>query len=150
MKIKSDYTVSANRERVWEHLTDPELLSQCIPGCEELKATGGDTYEATIKVGVAGIKGTYKGTVTLENMQLPSSYRLIVEGKSTIGFLKGACDFRLEEANPDETKVQLAGELTVGGKLARVGQRIIGSAAKMTIGQFFKQINKLVATDSDS
>ena len=150
MKIKSEYTVSANRERVWEHLTDAELLSQCIPGCEGLKATGGDTYEATIKVGVAGIKGTYKGTVTLENMQPPSAYRLMVEGKSTIGFLKGACDFRLEEANPDETNVGLNGELTVGGKLARVGQRIIGSAAKMTIGQFFKQINKRVATGTDS
>ena len=150
MKIKSEYTVSANRERVWEHLTDAELLSQCIPGCEELKATEDDTYEATIKVGVAGIKGTYKGTVTLEDMQPPSAYRLMVEGKSTIGFLKGACDFRLEEANPDETKVELAGELAVGGKLARVGQRIIGSAAKMTIGQFFKQINKLVATDTHS
>ena len=150
MKIKSDHTVAANREKVWEHLTDAELLSQCIPGCEELKATEDDTYEATIKVGVAGIKGTYKGTVTLENMRPPSAYRLIVEGKSTIGFLKGACDFRLEEANPDETNVELAGELTVGGKLARVGQRIIGSAAKMTIGQFFKQINKLVAVDTDS
>lgn len=150
MKIKSDYTVSAHRERVWEHLTDPELLSQCIPGCEELKATEDDTYEATIKVGVAGIKGTYKGTVTLENMQPPSAYRLMVEGKSTIGFLKGACDFRLEESNPDETKVEINGELAVGGKLARVGQRIIGSAAKMTIGQFFKQINKLAATDTDS
>ena len=150
MKIKADYTVSAHREKVWEHLTDADLLSQSIPGCEELKATGNDTYEATIKVGVAGIKGTYKGTVTLENMQPPFAYRLIVEGKSTIGFLKGACDFRLEEVNSDETKVKLAGELTVGGKLARVGQRIIGSAAKMTIGQFFKQINKLVATDTDS
>ena len=149
MEIKSDYIVSAHREKVWKHLTDAELLSQCIPGCEELIATGNDSYEATIKVGVAGIKGTYKGTVTLENKQPPSSYRLTVEGKSTIGFLKGACDFRLEEANPDETKVELSGKLTVGGKLARVGQRIIGSAAKMTIGQFFKQINKLVATDID-
>lgn len=150
MKIQSDHTVSAHPEKVWEHLTDPDLLSQCIPGCEELKATGGDTYEATIKVGVAGIKGTYKGTVTLENMKPPSAYRLMVEGKSTIGFLKGACDFRLKEANPNETKVGLDGELAVGGKLARVGQRIMGSAAKMTIGQFFKQINKLVATDTDS
>ena len=149
MKIKSEHTVSAHREKVWEHLTDPDLLSQCIPGCEELKATGSDTYEATIKVGVAGIKGTYKGRVTLENMQSPSAYRLMVEGKSTIGFLKGACDFQLEETNSHETRVELAGELAVGGKLARVGQRIIGSAAKMTIGQFFKQINKLVATDVD-
>ena len=146
MKIKADYTVSANRERVWKLMTDAELLRQCIPGCEELKAVGDDTYEATIKVGVAGIKGTYKGTVTLDDMQPPSAYRLTVEGKSTIGFLKGACDFQLEETNPGETKVELNGELAVGGKLARVGQRIIGSASKMTISQFFKQMNQLAAT----
>ena len=150
MEIRSDYTVSANREKVWEHLTDAELLRQCIPGCEELKAIGDDTYEARLKVGVAGIKGTYKGSVTLGDMQPPSAYRLTVEGKSTIGFLKGACDFRLEETGPEETTVELNGKLTVGGKLARVGQRIIGSAAKMTIGQFFKQLNSLAATDADS
>ena len=53
MPIKNGYTVSAPRERVWEYLTDSELLRQCIPGCEELKPVGDDVYEATIKLGVA-------------------------------------------------------------------------------------------------
>ena len=149
MQIKSEYTVLSSRERVWGYLTDPELLRQCIPGCEELKPVGDDVYEATIKVGVASIRGTYRGSVKIENKQPPSAYRLIVEGKSTIGFLKGTCDFRLEETEPDQTKVELNGEVAVGGKLARVGQRIVGSAAKMTIGQFFKQVNKLAKSDGD-
>ena len=150
MQIKTDYTVSAPRERVWEYFTDAELLRQCIPGCEELTPVGNDTYEATLKVGVASIKGTYKGSIKIENRQPPAAYHLVVEGKSTIGFLKGSCDFRLEAAEPNQTKVELNGEFAVGGKLARVGQRIVGSAAKMTINQFFKQVNKLAKSDGDS
>jgi uncharacterized protein len=155
MQIKGDYIVPAPRERVWQYFTETELLQQCIPGCEQLETIGDDTYEATIKVGVASIKGTYKGTVKLEDKEPPSAYRLLVEGKSKLGFLKGNCHFTLEDAESedetesDETLVILDGELTVGGKLARVGQRVIGGAAKMTIGRFFKQVNKLAESEAE-
>ncbi len=150
MQIKGDYTVPAPREKVWEYFTEAELLQQCIPGCEELKPLGDDTFEATIKVGIASIKGTYTGSVKIENKQPPSAYRLVVQGESKIGFLKGACDFTLEENETDQTAVALDGELTVGGKLARVGQRIIGGASKMTIGKFFKEVDKLAKSGAET
>ena len=61
MQIKRDYTVPALREKVWEYFTNPEFLQQCIPGCKELKPLGDDTYEATLNVGIAAIKGVYTG-----------------------------------------------------------------------------------------
>ena len=143
MQIKGEYTVSAPRVKVWAYLTDPEHLQQCIPGCEGLKPIGDDTCEATLNVGVAGIKGVYTGVVKMENKQLPSAYRLVVEGASKIGFINGFCDFSLEENEQNHTGVTLDGKLNVGGKLARVGQRIISSAAKMMIGKFFKGVEKL-------
>ena len=143
MQIKGEYLVPAPRERVWEYFTDAELLKQCIPGCEELKPSGDDVYEATLTVGVAAIKGTYKGKVKLENQQPPSSYRLVVSGESKIGHVKGNCDFSLAEKDGEGTEVTLIGDLSVGGQLARVGQRIIGGVAKMMMGQFFKAVEKL-------
>jgi len=101
MQIKNEYTLLASHKRVWGYFTDSKLLRQCIPGCEELKPVDDDVYEATIKVGEASLRGTYKRSVKIENKQPPSAYRLIVEGKSTIGFLKGTCDFRLEKTEPD-------------------------------------------------
>ena len=150
MEIKSSHTIPAPAERVWEYLTNAELLQQCIPGCEALNPLGDETFEATIKVGVASIKGTYQGSVKLEAKSPPSSYRLVVEGKSKIGFLKGTSDFTLAESEPNETLVTLGGELSVGGRLARVGQRIIGGAARMMIGQFFKEVTKLAESEADS
>ena len=143
MQIKGDYTISAPRERVWEYFTTPELLQQCIPGCEELKPLGDDSFEATIRVGVAMIKGVYKGSVKIENKQPPSAYRLGVQGESKIGFVNGTCDFTLEETEENQTSVNLSGNLTVGGKLARVGQRVIGGASKMMIGKFFGEVEAL-------
>ena len=150
MEIKSSHTIPAPVERVWEYFTNATLLQQCIPGCEELKPLGDDTFEATIKIGVASIKGTYKGSIKLEDKSPPSSYRLAIEGKSKIGFLKGASNFTLAESQPNETLVTLGGELMVGGRLARVGQRIIGGAAKMMIGQFFKEVTKLAESEAGS
>ena len=150
MQIKGDYTISAPRERVWKYFTTPELLQQCIPGCEELKPLDADTFEATIKIGVATIKGVYKGSVKIENKQPPSAYRLGVQGESKIGFVNGACDFTLEETGGNQTAVNLTGELTVGGKLARVGQRIIGGASKMMIGKFFNEVEQLAKSEAET
>lgn len=143
MQIKGEYTVSAAPARVWEYLTHPEYLQQCIPGCEGLKSIGDDAYEAVLNVGVAGIKGVYTGIVKMENKQPLSAYRLVVEGASKIGFINGFCDFTLKETEQNQTGIKLDGKLNVGGKLARVGQRIITGAAKMTIGKFFKGVEKL-------
>lgn len=143
MQIKGEYTISAPPVKVWEYLTNPEHLQNCIPGCEGLKPIGDDTYEAVLNVGVAGIKGVYTGAVTMENKQRASAYRLVVEGASKIGFINGFCDFNLKENEQNHTGIILDGKLNVGGKLARVGQRIVTSAAKMMIGKFFKGVEKL-------
>ena len=143
MQINGEYTVSAAPEKVWKYLTHPEHLQQCIPGCEGLKSIGDDAYEAVLNVGVAGIKGVYTGVVKMENKQPLSAYRLVVEGASKIGFINGFCDLKLIEKEKNQTGVILDGKLNVGGRLARVGQRIITGAAKMTIGKFFKGIEKL-------
>ncbi len=144
MQIKNSYTVSASQDKVWQYLTTPEFLHQCIPGCETLEPLEDeDTFAATIRVGLASIKGTYQGNVKIEDKQPPASYRLVVNGKSKIGFLNGSCEFTLNEFERGNTEIGLVAELNVGGKLARVGQRIIGSAGKMMIGKFFTGVKAL-------
>ena len=63
MQVEGQYTINAPIERVWAYLQDPAGLQACIPGCEKLEPRGEDSYEATLKVGVAAVKGTYQGKV---------------------------------------------------------------------------------------
>ena len=136
MELTGEHTFAAPRERVWQFLLDPETLRQCLPGCEKLEAVGPDEYEATMKIGVATIRGTYQGRVKISDKQEPASYRMLVEGKGSAGQVAG--EGRLELIDEGgTTRVRYSGTANVRGTLARVGARVMQPAAKMIVGQFF-------------
>jgi uncharacterized protein len=143
MKITGSHEVNTPRDLLYNALIDPEILQRCIPGCESLEKTADDTYVATIKVGIGPVKGTFKGNVRLEDMQPPSHYRMIVDGKGAPGFVKGTGDFNLGERD-GETAIAYEGEVQVGGVIAGVGQRMIEAAAKMLASQFFKNLQTVL------
>ncbi len=136
MELTGDHTFAAPRERVWQFLLDPETLRQCLPGCEKLEAVGADEYEATMKIGVAMIRGTYQGRVKISDKQEPTSYRMLVEGKGSAGQVSGEGRLELSEEG-GQTRVRYSGTANVRGTLARVGARVMQPAAKMVVGQFF-------------
>jgi carbon monoxide dehydrogenase subunit G len=139
MKIDGSQTLNAPRERVYAALVDPEVLRRCIPGCESLEKTEENSYDAMLKAGVGSIKGVFKGTVHLEDMRPPEHYRIAVEGKGGLGFVKGSGDFDLEEVD-GKTVIKYSGDMQVGGTIAGVGQRMIQAAAKMMASQFFTRL----------
>lgn len=139
MKIVGAHDVAAKRERVFEAMTDPAVLQRCIPGCEQLDLTGENTYATTLRAGVGSIKGVFKGTVRLEEIRPPEHYRMVVEGKGQPGFVKGAGALDLAERD-GATTISYSGDVTVGGTLASVGQRMVEASAKMMAAQFFTAI----------
>jgi hypothetical protein len=136
MKIEGTHQLHAPRERVYQCLTEPQVLQRCIPGCERLEKTGENTYSATIRTGVGTIKGVFTGTVRLEDMRPPEHYRIVVDGKGAPGFMKGTGVLDLE-AQGEITVIKYTGDLQVGGTIASVGQRMIQGTAKMMASQFF-------------
>src|SRR5262249_6884140 len=122
MKIEGAQELRALRERVYQALIDPAILQRCIPGCERLEKTGENSYSTTMKAGVGSIKGTFTGSVRLEDIHPPSHFQIIVEGKGQPGFLKGSGDIDLEERD-GKTIVSYKGDVQVGGTIASVGQR---------------------------
>ena len=136
MDIFGSYTFDAPSDRVWTLLMDPTVLSSCIPGCEKFEADGEGRYNVTLTVGLAAITGTYHGTVVLADMNPQTSYRLVVEGQGRPGFVKGSSVIALR-ADGANTVVDVSGAVHTGGPIARVGQRLIGSVAKMMLDRFF-------------
>jgi carbon monoxide dehydrogenase subunit G len=115
---------------------DPSAIASCIPGCERLDPDGEDRYKAVINIAMAAITGHYEGTVVISDKKDTSSYQLSVEGQGRPGFVKGDATIALR---PDgsNTIVDVTGTVQTGGTIARLGQRLIGSAAKMMQDRFF-------------
>lgn len=143
MKISGSQTVNLPRERVYDLLHDPNVLTRCMPGCESLERIGEDEYAMRMKMALASVSGLFQGKVRATDPNPPDSFRLIVEGTGKIGFMKGDGLLRLEEAN-GVTTVNYEGDVQVGGTIAAVGQRLIDTTAKMLIKKFFDRLGSEV------
>jgi uncharacterized protein len=136
MDVSGSYSFSASPDAVWKVLTDPVVIAGCLPGCDRLEPIGEDRCRATMTLAVAAVSGNYTGTVSMLDKHPPHSYRLVVEGSGKAGFVNGGATIDLI-AEGGGTTVRVTGQGNVGGVIARVGQRLLGSVSKMMMDRFF-------------
>ena len=122
---------------VWGFLTEANRIAQCLPGCEKLEQNGEGSYDMQMRFGVGAISGLFSGSIRLHDLEPVSQYQMSVSGSGTPGFVRGEGTVQL---TPDDTGTLLhySGDVSAGGPIASVGQRMIGGAARMIIDQFFK------------
>jgi carbon monoxide dehydrogenase subunit G len=145
MKIEGSADIPAPREKVWAAFLDPDILAQALPGCEKLEAIGPNEYKATMKIGVAAIKGTFEGKVKLSDLEPPNRYRMAVEGSGGPGFVRGDAGMQMSDVDGG-TKVSYDADVQVGGLIASVGQRMLGGVTKMMLDQFFTKMTELLTS----
>jgi 2-furoyl-CoA dehydrogenase large subunit len=132
-------------DEVWRRLIDPNELAAIVPGCQSLKQDGPDRYSAQVIIGVAGIRGTYDAHIEMRDKQEPNSVRLVGKASGALGFGAGSGLVTLRAEPDGRTRLQYQYEADVGGKLAAVGQRMLGTVTRYVIGQFFSALEWRIA-----
>jgi len=142
MRIEGQFVFDGvSPDSLWGFLTAANRIPECLPGCEKLVQTGVDTYEMQMKIGVGAISGVFAGGIRLHNLQPTSEYEMSVNGSGAPGFVKGEGKIQLTP-HEDGTLLQYSGDVSAGGAIASLGQRMIGGAARMVIDQFFKCVSR--------
>ncbi|MGI5288666.1 SRPBCC family protein [Nonomuraea polychroma] len=139
MKVAGSAVIGVQRDQVWAALQDPAVLVRTIPGCERLEESGPDTYRMTVNAGVASIKGVYQGEVALADPLAPESFTLKARGQGAPGTVDATVQVRLSEIDGG-TRVDYDADAVIGGMIGGVGQRMLGSVAKRTAGEFFAAV----------
>lgn len=148
MELEDEIRISAPRDKVYESLNDPEVLKQCIPGCEELVKHSDTELEAKVVVKIGPVKAKFSGNVTLDPTQAPDRFSLVGEGNGGIaGFAKGGADVELN-AEGDETILRYNAKADIGGKLAQLGSRLVKSTSQKLAKQFFDNFAEAVGQQS--
>ena len=132
------------RQKVWEALNDPDILRQCIPGCEEIVKTSDTEMEARVTVKMGPVKATFTGAVTLSDLDPPNGYRIAGEGKSMMGGATGGANVKLTDV-PEGTMLSYDVDAQVTGKIASLAQRFIEPTARQLSGQFFETFADVVS-----
>ena len=144
MKLTGSYKLNVKKEHVWKALNNPNILKQCIPGCESFDKESSTVFNATATNQIGPMNATFSGTVTLSNIQENQSYTLSGKGQSPVGFANGSADIKLKEEN-EITTLSYEVDVNVGGKIAQLGSRLIDGVAKKMSDYFFGRFADLVA-----
>jgi len=149
MDISDEVRIAAPKQAVYDALNDPEILRQCIPGCEEFTQRSPTELEAKVLLKIGPVKARFAGNVELDPSGAPDAFSLLGRGKGgAAGFAKGGADVTLED-DDGGTILRYEAKAEIGGKIAQLGSRLVRGTAKKLSGEFFSRFAKVVG-DGDS
>ncbi len=142
MELTGEHRIPASREKVWAALHDPDILKECVTGCQSIEMTSPGRFLGKVLAKVGPVKATFDADVSIENAVAPESYTLVGEGKGGVaGFAKGSADVQLAEDGSD-TILSYQAKAKIGGKLAQLGSRLVDTTAKKYAADFFAALSE--------
>jgi uncharacterized protein len=137
--------IPLSQEQTWEALNDPELLRQCVPGCEAFDNVSDTEFALAMRTRIGPVSARFQGKMTLSDVDAPRGYRMLFEGQGGVaGFAKGEADVKLTPEG-DATRLDYAAKALIGGKLAQLGARLIDGVARKLADEFFVSFNERAA-----
>jgi carbon monoxide dehydrogenase subunit G len=142
LDIGGSETIQASVEALWVALNDPIVLTRCIPGCKSMTEIAPDNYTVDMQLRVAAVGGSFEGEIALFDKDEPKTCSIKVSGAGTLGHGSGTARFEITPEGPAVSKLTYQGVGEIGGLVAGVGQRILGSVSKHLVGKFFTALRK--------
>jgi carbon monoxide dehydrogenase subunit G len=147
MRFSGTERISASRERVWQFLTDPDAVAQCVPDVEALDVIDASRFKAQVKAGIGPVRGKFGFDVVWQELSQPSHARMTAQGKT--GGSAVTVDSTMDLAEVDEGATDLAwsADVVVHGMIASVGARLLDGFARKQAEQFFGCIRNTLAKE---
>jgi len=144
MKIDGQFTIEAPIDEVWKSLLDPETLGNCVPGTEKMEKLDEETYESQVKQRVGPFKVTLKFTTKLTEVRPPNYIKAVGRGAdiTKLGTFTTEMEVNLKETSPSNVEVSYVADVSLVGKLATFGERIMRAKAKDVGDQFTENLRK--------
>jgi carbon monoxide dehydrogenase subunit G len=137
LDITGEYLVPAPRQHVWQALNDPEVLRASITGCQSLEKVSDTEFSAIVTTKVGPVSATFRGTVSLSDLDPPHGYTLTGRGQGgAAGFAKMSSRVTLQPQG-EQTLLRYTAQAEIGGKLASVGSRLVQAVARKNADEFF-------------
>ena len=148
MHFEGKAVVKAPVEKVWNFISTPESIAQCLPGVEEYKVLEGKRTEAKIKIGVGFIKGTFKvNSRVLEEDPVNRRAKLVIDGSGVTSAFKAEIQISCN-SHPEGTELGWVAEATVSGPLGSVAKGLVENASQKVVNQTLECVKNKVSASS--
>ncbi len=149
MQLKGDVTIRAPRKRVWDFMTDPEQIGQCLPGVEKIEMLEPwKRYRGTVSIGFGSVKARFSGEVEILELDEPEHAKLKAHGTATGSAADAISEMRLSEGPDGTTLVHWTADVNVAGQLASLAARLMVPVSQNLSNQFYRDVRKRIETEA--
>lgn len=151
MLMEGKFTLKAPIQEVWNFLLEPGTLVSCIPGAEKMVAVDDKTWEGVIKQKVGIISVKLQFTQTFAEIDPPTHIKAIGRGSALggMGTFTQESVVDLKEVAKDEVEISYKANVSLVGRLATFGERIMRAKIDSTSLEFTNNLaNKLKEVQS--
>jgi len=147
MLLKGDVSIRAPRKQVWDFLTDPNQIGQCVPGVEKIEIVEPHRkYRGVVSVGLGGVKARFNGEVDVLEMQEPNRARLKAHGTASGTAADVVSEMTLSDGEDSTTLVHWTADVNVSGQLASLAARLMLPVSQKLSEQFYNEVRRNIET----
>lgn len=138
MKFDGTVEIAAERQRVWDFLTDAEKVSTCAPGLESMKVLEPDQrFEATAAIGFGSVKVRFVTEVEWVELDPPNLAKMKAHGNAPGSAVDVLAQMELMDGADGSTRMDWTADVTVSGTITSLASRLMGSVTKKVTQNFF-------------
>ncbi|MFC1929092.1 CoxG family protein [Chloroflexota bacterium] len=144
MLMEGKFNLKAPIQEVWDFLLEPGTLASCIPGAEKMEAIDDKTYETVVKQKVGPISVKLKFTTAITEMDPPRYLKAMGRGADVTkaGTFTQETIVNLTEISQGDVEVSYSSNVSLVGRLATFGERIMRAKSKVVGEEFTRNLQE--------
>ncbi len=152
MQLSHSFTVPAPLEETWAHFQDISAVAECFPGAKVTSAEG-DDFSGSAKVKLGPVAMQYSGSGSFSERD-DAAHRMVFEakGKDKRGNGTAGAHVVLSFSAEDDstTRAEVVTDLSVTGKPAQFGARMMQEVSDKLLGQFVDCLQQAMGSGGDA
>ena len=150
--IEKEFEIQQPIDKVWKSLANPMDVVTCVPGASIIEKIDDKNYKGAVVTKFGPIKVSYTGDIEITELD-EANYKMVLIGKGLDSKGKGSADMIMNGVltqGKENTNVKFSMDITIVGKLAQFGSRLIHDVSDQLINQFVENFsNKLSTSNGD-
>ncbi len=150
--INKTFLVERPINEVWNFLSDPTKIVTCVPGAKLTEKIDDQNYKGAVTMKIGPVVTSFNGQIKLVQLD-EATHTMEIHGKGVDTKGKGSADMvltgNLVDNGNQTTEVTNNMEISITGKLAQFGSRMIVDVSDMVFEQFLSNFKNQLQAVAD-
>jgi uncharacterized protein len=145
--IEKEFVVQEPIAKVWEYLSDPTKIVECVPGATLTEKIDDKNYKGQVTSSFGPVKASYNGEIQITEMDA-ATHKMALVGKGLDSKGKGSADMLMNGSLVEKdggTAIKFTMEISISGMLAQFGSRLIKDVSENLLNQFVENFKAKLA-----